>query len=55
MGQAWGKLTKHEDLKDLSAGEMLERGAGLCPDKEAVVAGSRRVTYAWSGLAKLDT
>ena len=46
MGQAWGKLTKHEDLKDLAAGEMLERGARLCPEKEAVVAGSRRVTYA---------
>jgi non-ribosomal peptide synthetase component E (peptide arylation enzyme) len=46
MGQAWGKLTRHEDLKDLAVGEVLERSVRLCPDKEAIISGERRVTYA---------
>lgn len=46
MRQAWGKLTRHEDLKDLAVGEVLERSVRLCPDKEAIISGERRVTYA---------
>lgn len=47
MGQVkkWGKLTRHDDIKELSVGEMLERSAKLCPGKEAVISGDRRVTY----------
>ncbi len=43
--QKWGILTRYEDVKECTVGEVLERGALLCPDKEALVSNNARVKY----------
>ncbi|MGI5822431.1 MAG: class I adenylate-forming enzyme family protein [Dethiobacteria bacterium] len=38
-------VTSYEDVQDCTVGEVLERGALLCPDKEALVFGAKRINY----------
>lgn len=45
MNRRWGRLTERSDVETSSVGEMLERSARLAPDKAALLAGARRISY----------
>lgn len=45
MGATLGRLTQRSDVEGLSAGQMLERSAGMVPNKVALINGDERITY----------